>query len=88
MILNFIYLFHYNNIPSTQKILSPLTTPNIFNSISNIISPTSNRHINLKNPVPILTTKHDNTTKKKKRKRSKIIQLQQRINNPTSPKKK
>lgn len=85
VILNFIYLFHCSNMPSAREVLSPLTTPNIFNSVSNLISPASSRHVSLKSPVPMLTAEHDDAAEKRERRRSRIIQLQQRVGSPASP---
>lgn len=72
-------------MPSAREVLSPLTTPNIFNSVSNIISPASSRHVSLKSPVPMLTAEHDDAAEKRERRRSRIIQLQQRVGSPASP---
>ncbi|XP_061194277.1 condensin complex subunit 2-like [Saccostrea echinata] len=73
-------------MPSAREVLSPLTTtPNILNSVSNIISPASSRHVSLKSPVPMLTAEHDDAAEKRERRRSRIIQLQQRVGSPASP---
>jgi hypothetical protein len=73
-------------MPSAREVLSPLTAaPNILNSVSNIISPASSRHVSLKSPVPMLTAEHDDAAEKRERRRSRIIQLQQRVGSPASP---
>ncbi|XP_078312150.1 condensin complex subunit 2-like [Crassostrea virginica] len=41
--------------------------------------------MSLKSPVPMLTAEHDDAAEKRERRRSRIIQLQQRVGSPASP---
>ncbi|XP_033756730.1 condensin complex subunit 2-like isoform X2 [Pecten maximus] len=79
-------------MPEMRDILSPLTTPNIhrtpvFSSISGISPSTSRSHVGLKSPSgTLLSGEHDEAAEKRERRRSRVMQLQQRtLESPVSP---
>ncbi|XP_021369102.1 condensin complex subunit 2-like isoform X2 [Mizuhopecten yessoensis] len=79
-------------MPEMRDILSPLTTPNIhrtpvFSNIPGISPSTSRSHVGLKSPSgTLLASEHDEAAEKRERRRSRVMQLQQRtLESPVSP---
>ncbi|XP_060079237.1 condensin complex subunit 2-like [Ylistrum balloti] len=79
-------------MPEMRDILSPLTTPNIhrtpmFSNITGISPSTSRSHVGLKSPSgTLLSSEHDEAAEKRERRRSRVMQLQQRtLESPVSP---